>query len=189
MIFYLPFFCHRNLSALFFYGLNRPAHKKPVLGFSFYYLEKARSKKKKNPKPQTTTKPNNQTPKYPPDQKPPNLTSTSIQTQSGRYIFNLLGFLAPKDPQNLVSGQWLLGKRNEFVGVNQWEHLRSATKLSQVRIPQSIRLTKWSYWQFSHVPVFCFLKMLLNIPANIASAYSFDEVVIDLENWGVTSLR
>lgn len=142
MIFYLPFFCHRNLSALFFYGLNRPAHKKPVLGFSFYYLEKARSKKKKNPKPQTTTKPNNQTPKYPPDQKPPNLTSTSIQTQSGRYIFNLLGFLAPKDPQNLVSGQWLLGKRNEFVGVNQWEHLRSATKLSQVRIPQSIKADK-----------------------------------------------
>lgn len=32
------------------------------------------------------------------------------------------------------------------------------------------------------MPVFCFLKTLLNIPANIASAYSFDEAVVYLEN-------
>jgi len=32
------------------------------------------------------------------------------------------------------------------------------------------------------VPVLCFLKMLSNVAANIASAHSFDEVVIELEN-------
>lgn len=43
-------------------------------------------------------------------------------------------------------------------------------------------VTKWSFWMFVPVLVFCFSKTFLNIPASIASARSFDEVAIDLKN-------